>query len=165
MFSVFLGLAAFALYANAAKAARTEVVFDHPENFTDAQDGGFATDKGRDYILSQLRGFLVDRADRLLPAGYSLKMTFTDVDLAGEFEPWRGPQWYDVRIIKDIYPPSFKFTYVVTGPSGAVVKQGKADIRDLDFQMRLADPTNDDPLRYEKDMLGDWVSANLRKLK
>jgi Protein of unknown function (DUF3016) len=143
---------------------RTEVVFDHPENFTDVKDSEYATDRGRDAILSRIRIFLVDHATPYLPAGDALRITFTDIDLAGDFEPWRGAQWSDVRIVKEIYPPAFKFSYAVTDPSGRVVKQGVEDIRDLNFQTRVVLDTSDS-LRYEKDILGDWARSTLRGLK
>jgi hypothetical protein len=142
---------------------RTEVVFDHPENFTDVKDSSIPSDSGRDEILSRIRSFLVDRADTMIPAGDKLKITFTDIDLAGDYEPWRGPQWSDVRVVKPIYPPAFKFTYTVTDPSGRVVKEASEDLRDLTFQSRIMGHT-DDPLRYEKDMLNDWMHASLRDL-
>jgi hypothetical protein len=167
LFSAVLGLvAACALSAadSAKPASHTQVIFDHPENFTDVKDGSNPTDRGRDAILSTLSSFLVDRADRLLPEGYSLRITFTDIDLAGDFEPWHGPQFSDVRFVKSIYPPAFKFTYVVTDPSGRVVKQGAENIRDLTFQNRLT-IDNSDPLRYEKDILDEWTRSNLRNLK
>jgi hypothetical protein len=163
LFSAALGLfAAFAL--RAAVEPRTEVVFDHPENFTDVKDRMSPTDKGRDEILSQIREHLVDRTSRLIPDGYRLTITFSDIKLAGEFEPWRGPQWDDVRIIKDIYPPFFKFTYSVTDPAGRVVKSGTENLQDLNFQMRVTLDTTD-PLRYEKQILDDWASGTLRGLK
>ncbi len=143
---------------------KTEVVFDHPENFTDVKDSSTPTDRGRDSILSNLRGFLEERADPLLPDGYSLRIVFTDIDLAGDYEPWRGFQWSDVRVVKPIYPPAFKFTYAVTDSSGKVVRQGTEDIRDLDFQIRMAFPQSD-PLRFEKDILGDWARSTLRDLR
>jgi Protein of unknown function (DUF3016) len=143
---------------------RIEVTFEHPENFTDVKDSNMPTDKGRDAILSRIRSFLVSRTGTLLPAGDALRITFTDIDLAGDFEPWRGAQWDDVRIVKDIYPPAFKFSYVVTEPSGRVVKQGTEDIRDLNFQTRMVLDTSD-TLRYEKDILGDWARSTLRGLK
>ena len=161
-------MAACALPAdNATKAApRTTVVYDHPEKFTDVKDGYVPTDTGRDAILSRLREFLVSRCDPKLPEGYNLTITFTDVDLAGDFEPWHGAQWADVRIIKPIYPPAFKFTYAVADPSGTVVKEGSENILDLNFQMRLLSPhdTSFDSLAYEKDILNDWVNATLRGL-
>jgi len=167
LFSAAFGLlAAGALgAANAAVAApRTEVVFNHPENFTDVRDRQSPTDKGRDYILSQLRDHLVDVTARLVPDGDKLTVTFSDIKLAGDFEPWRGPQWDDVRIIKDIYIPFFKFTYSVTDPSGRVVKSGTENIQDMDFQMRVTLDTSD-PLRYEKQILDDWARGTLRDLR
>jgi hypothetical protein len=150
--------------ASAPKANNsTEVVFDHPEKFTDVKDGTIPTDKGRDAILGLIREFIVSRASQEMPDGYHLKITFTDIDLAGDFEPWRGPNWEDVRIVKPIYPPAFKFTYLVTDKTGAVIKQGSEDIRDLTFQERIAFPP-DDPLRFDKDVLNDWIRGNLRSL-
>jgi hypothetical protein len=145
-------------------APRVDVVFDHPEKFTDVKDANFPTDRGRDAILSRIRDFLVREATRYLPAGDDLTITFTDIDLAGDFEPWHGPQWDDVRVVKDVYPPAFKFTYSVTDSSGKILKQGSENIRDLNFQSRLVLDTSD-TLRYEKDILKDWVRANLRGLK
>lgn len=165
---IVLGAAA-ALALRAADAPKgapqTEVAFDHPENFTDVKDGNIPTERGRDAILSRIREFVVSRSGLLLPEGYRLRITFTDIDLAGDFEPWRGHgQWDDVRIIKPIYPPAFKFTYSVTDPSGKVVKTGSENIRDLNFQMRVVSATDDDPLRYEKDILNDWLHSALRDL-
>jgi hypothetical protein len=147
-----------------APTVRVNVIFDHPENFTDVKDSNMPTDSGRDAILSRLREFLVREASRTLPAGDDLTITFTDIDLAGDFEPWRGPQWDEVRVVKDIYPPAFKFTYSITDSSGKVLKQGTENIRDLNFQTRLVLDTSD-TLRYEKDILKDWVRATIRGLK
>ncbi len=167
---VFLGLAAgCALPADtASKAApRTTVIFDHPENFTDIKDGYVPSDKGRDAILSRIREFLVSRADLLLPEGYRMTVTFSDIDLAGDYEPWHGARWEDVRIIKSVYPPALRFTYSVADPSGKVVKEGSEDLRDLAFQMRLLSPYDSsiDNLAYEKDILNDWARSTLRGLK
>ena len=152
-----------ALKAADAPASKTEVVFDHPEKFTDVRDSYVPTDKGRDSILDTLRTFLVHRTEHLIPDGDKLVITFTDIDLAGEYEPWRGAQYDDVRIVKDIYPPAFKFTYSVTDPSGKVIRQGSENIRDMNFQMRLTiDPS--DPLRYEKDILDEWARSKLSGL-
>ncbi len=145
-------------------ASRTEVIFDHPENFTDVKDMSTPTDKGRDYILSQIRVYLQDRATAELPQGYHMKIVFTDLDLAGDFEPWRGPQWMDVRIVKSIYPPAFKLTYTVTDASGSVALEGTESQRDMSFDTRILIDTSD-PLRYEKAMLDDWVRSKLQGLK
>jgi hypothetical protein len=164
---VLFGLVApLALHAaSAAKtSARTEVIFDHPEKFTDVKDGEFGTDKGRDATLEQIRDFLVERADKALSVGQKLVITFTDIDLAGDFEPWRGAQFSDVRIVKSIYPPRMDFTFKVTDAAGATVKEGKEELRDLAFDMRLT-IDRQDPLRYEKDILKDWIRSKITPAK
>ncbi len=168
--SAFLGIvAAGSLRAGGASdtATRVDVVFDHPENFSDIRDSDPPTDKGQAYILHQFRDFLVSDATPLVPEGYKLTLTFTDIHLAGDYQPWRhmaALEYGTVRIVKDIYPPSFKFTYSVTDPSGAVVKKGSEEIRDMAFMYRTVLDTSD-TLRYEKDILNDWVRFNLKGLK
>jgi DUF3016 family protein len=165
LFSSILGLAAaLSLHAAGSAAPRTEVIFDHPEKFTDVKDSDLPTDKGRDAILANIRDFLVHRTESMIPEGDKLTITFTDIDLAGDFEPWRGAQYDNVRIVKAIYPPAFKFTYSVTDPSGKVVREGSEDIRDMNFQFRVTIDASD-PLHYEKDILDDWARAKLKGLK
>jgi hypothetical protein len=166
LFPVALGMAAAcALPPDTAKLPpRTEVVFDHPERFRDIRDKEHPTEKGQDAILRSIRDYLVSRTAPMIPEGYKLTIRFTDIDLAGDFEPWRGQQWDEVRIVKQLYPPALKFTYSVTDPSGKVVREGSENILDINFQLRVLLDTQD-PLRYEKDILGDWARTNLRDLK
>src|SRR5689334_17633123 len=66
------------------------VRFFEPEKFTDPGGMFRGDEKGRNATLRQIGEYLQQRALRLLPAGGRLNVTITDVDLAGEFEPWRG---------------------------------------------------------------------------
>jgi hypothetical protein len=160
-----LGLVALPLAGAPAGSPRVVVAFDHPEKFTDINDSfPDGTPKGRQAILDKISAFIQDRSRKSVPDGYTLSITFTDIKLAGQFEPWRGPQFDDVRIIRDIYPPWFKFTYTVTDPAGKVVLQGTKNLTDLNFQLRLV-PEVDDPLRYEKSILADWISSLKRSLR
>src|SRR5208282_6087849 len=99
LLSVFLGLAAAcALRADVAKAApRTEVIFDHPEKFTDIRDMDSPTEQGQAAILDKIRDYLVQETAPMVPEGYKLSIVFTDIRLAGNFEPWRGAQWDEIR--------------------------------------------------------------------
>jgi hypothetical protein len=161
-----LGFAAcFSLQAApAAQSPRVEVVFDHPDKFTDIKDAYVPSEKGQQAILDQIRDFIVSRASRMVPEGFRFTMTFSDIDLAGEYEPWRGPQWDTVRIIKPVYPPAFRFTYAVTDRAGKVVRQGSEFFRDSGFQFR-ATLDQSDSLHYEKDALDDWLRSHLGDLK
>jgi hypothetical protein len=143
--------------APAASTTRVNVIFDHPEKFTDVKDSYIETEKGRDSILALFKEYLEQRAPRYLADGQTLTVTFTDIDLAGDFEPQRGPSFDDVRVIKDIYPPRLKFTYKLVDADGAVVKEGQENLVDMGFQMMSNPVDAQDSLHYEKAMLDNWL--------
>ena len=145
--------------------SRVEVVFFEPEKFTDVRDAYMGSDKGRDSTLELLKDYVTTRGVRGLLPGQKLAITFTDVDLAGDFEPWRGGQWGDVRIVKDIYPPRISLAFRLTDAAGAVVNEGKRDLRDMAFMMKLTMGFRDDALRHEKALLDDWLSAEFHRAK
>ena len=146
-----------------APDARVTVVFDHPEKYTDVKDGASDSDneRGGGRYLPLLKAHLEEQAGRRLAPGQKLTVTFTDIDLAGDFEPWHGPQFNDVRILKEIYVPRLTFNFQVADEGGRVVKEGQRKLADLGYQMRLTRAFRDDPLRYEKDMLDDWLRDDL----
>jgi len=139
-----------------AAAAKVEVEFVEPENFTDVKDALVATEKGRAYTIEQVRRYLVETAARHVPEGQHLKITVTDIDLAGDYEFWGGGGYADIRIVKAIYPPRIDLSFVVSDASGAVLKEGARRLHDLAFQMRI-DLRQDDSLRYEKALIDDWL--------
>jgi hypothetical protein len=163
--TVLLGIAAsVALHGADSKSSRVEVTFSDPEKFTDAADGPRGTDYGREGNLEELKSYLVERASRALPEGQQLSVTITDVDLAGEVEPWRTGSAHDTRIVKDIYTPRITLDYKLTDASGAVVKEGEARLTDLNFNMKLH-ANRSDPRVHEKALIDDWVRAEFRKAK
>jgi hypothetical protein len=149
----------------AQAAARVEIVYVNPENFTDVKDSQMALDRDREAYLTQIREYIVERAEKYLPEGQTLTVTISDIDMAGDFEPWRGPQFNDVRIVKEIYPPRVNLSFKLMDASGAVVKEGERQLRDLNFQMSATPAFSNDPLRYEKALLDNWLRSELPKTK
>jgi hypothetical protein len=98
------------------------------------------------------------RADRLLPPGEQLQVTINDIKLAGDYEPWRGPNFQDVRFMKDLYPPRMDLHYRLLGTDGRVIREGDSKLRDLAYLQRTSVPFNTDPLRYDKRLLDDWLN-------
>lgn len=148
-----------------APVARVEVVFDQPEKFTDVKDSSVGSDKGRDEYLTLIKEYLEERVPYYLGAGQTLKLIFTDIDLAGDFEPWRGPDFSDVRIVKDIYPPRMSFSCKLVDANGAVVKEGQEKLVEMSFQMLAGPSGSSDSLRYEKAMLDNWLRNKIQPLK
>ena len=158
------GAAVGARAAQDAVAPRTDVVFSHPEQFTDASDGPRGTDLRRDANLQELKDYLVRRAERYVAPDQRLSITVTDVDLAGEVEPWRTRGAEDIRYIRSIYPPRINLTFRLTDAAGNVIKEGSRHLTDQTFDMNLnAHPS--DPRVYEKRLIDDWLTNEFSRAK
>lgn len=70
-----------------------------PENYADASYArSFARERDRAEVQRDIEQHLQRLAERGLPAGESLKIEVLDIDLAGQFEPFRFRNGTDVRI-------------------------------------------------------------------
>lgn len=147
---------ACAAHAEPTTPTRVNVTWPEPATLSEVKEAhGRGWQRGEAWLVD-LRKHLVRQADRVLPSGERLDVTFTDIKLAGSFEPWRGPQFDDVRIVKDIYPPRIDLRFTVTAADGHVVADGERTLRDPGFLTRSI-ANSSDPLRYEKRLLDDWV--------
>lgn len=154
-------LGAPAIAAETETVARVSVAFVKPEAFTDA--GYSKSERSSPAILLQLQRFIVERAARQLPEPLRLEVKVADVDLAGDFELFRGPQFQHVRVNKGIYPPRIVLEFRVVDAAGQIVKEDRRELADLDYQVRVVS-RRDDPLRHEKELLREWLSRELRLL-
>ena len=77
---------------------------------------------------------------------------------------FRGPTADQVRIVKGLYPPHIVLEFEIVDSAATVVKSGKRDLTDINYQLRSVYP-REDHLRYEKDILRDWLRAELGVLK
>ena len=84
----------------------------------------------------------------------------TDIDMAGEFETWRGPQACSVRVMLDLYTPRVVLDFRLTDRDGKVVSAGHRDLSDPLYLTRAV-TLSTDPLRYEKNLLLDWLQKEL----
>jgi hypothetical protein len=140
----------------AGPVARVAVVFEQPQHFTDMRYT--QAEQTSVALLNELHKFMCEMGKRYVPIGLQAEIKVTDIDLAGDFEPWRGPQFDQVRITRDIYPPRLSLEFRLIDDSGGVVSEGKRELRDIGYQSRLVRPP-DDYLRYEKDILHDWFRS------
>jgi len=136
--------------------APVTVQFANASAFTEIRNHPQQSDSYNKGWMEALSKHLEQRAPRYLEPGMHLYIRFTDVRLAGDYEPWRRPGFSDVRIVRDIYPPRLDLSYRLSDSSGQVVRQGSSILRDSAFLMR-ADRYPEDPQRYEKNLLDDWL--------
>lgn len=147
------------LMAAEAKSSDVTVKFNESDKFTDAAssfNGG--TDP---HYLEILSTHLQKVADREIAPGHKLEVTFTDIDLAGDFVP-SSNNMQDVRIIKDIYIPRLTLSFKLLDADGKVIKEGQRRLTDLSFMNNISIIDRNHPLFYDKALLSDWVRKEFK---
>lgn len=157
-----VALAGGAAAASGADDSRVTVTFAKPETYTDLRASCVSRAADTQALLAELAGFLKAAAAPLLPADRRLEVTVTNVDMAGEFEPWRRPGLCDLRVVKDVYPPRIDLSFRLLGPGGAAAREGRRQLRDASY-LDGAAPVTADHLRYERALLRDWLRRELRE--
>ena len=162
LLTFFVVLCPLASQAEQEDTPRASVVFVKPETFTDAGYSKIA--RSSPAILLQLQRFIIETATAELPESLRLEIKITDIDLAGDFENFRGPQFEHVRVNKSIYPPRIVLDFRVLDAGGQSIKEGRRELSDLNYQMRVVSQ-REDSLRHEKELLQDWLKQELRILR
>ena len=138
---------------------RVTVEWINPKKFTDTRPTNMSSTKHREHLFKQLEEHLEELAEQL-PAGQSLSLSVTDVDLAGRVEPGAFSglvnTMSDVRIIREIDSPRLKFSYQLFDANGAVLKAQDVSLKDMSFMSGFSSRQSDSPYVYEKRMLTKW---------
>jgi hypothetical protein len=139
------------LLAAAPSFAGVQIRFITPERYTDA--GSFGA-TWRDATMAEFRAYFEKLGRRFLRPGQNLIIEVLNIDLAGHYEPWRR-NLSDVRIMRDVTPPSFKLRYALT-EKGKPRQSGEDTLTDINYQMNASARFSSDRYAYEKALLDDW---------
>lgn len=143
----------------AADAPRVEVAFGDLAKFTDFRSLRRPAEGEQQWLAEAIRKHLETEAPKYMPEGARLRMTITDIDMAGDFPPGG---YRDVRVVREVYPPRMVFDFTLERADGTVEKQGHREIRDAGFLFGTK-AGNMEHLRYEKDLLDGWLQRELGK--
>lgn len=139
-----------------------QVSWTDPAQFTEIRTSSNRFEAQSGNWVYQLADALRKSAVKRLPAGQTLEVQFTDIKRAGDFEPQHGPRANDIRIMRDVYPPRITLNFTLRDANGGVLQEG-TDVKLIGLnylQNGVGLRGNSDPLRYEEQLLDDW----LRKL-
>jgi DUF3016 family protein len=162
LLALLLSVASVGSACTEGTAVRIAIVFVQPQYFTDVRYS--KAEPNSVALLNELHKLMCKMGERYIPEDMQLEIKVTDIDLAGNFEPWRGPQFGHVRITRDIYRPHISLEFRLTDANGSAVSTGQRKISDIAYQTRLVRPP-DDYLRYEKDILRDWFRNEFGDIK
>ena len=131
------------------------VRWENPAAFTEVRPRPAGAQRDDFSWIPALARHLRDSAAGRIADGEQLDITVTDIDLAGDYEPWRNLS-QDVRIVRDIYPPRMRLHFTLRDAQGRVLSEGERRLSDLGF-LQGSSLLDSDPLRYEKRMIDDWT--------
>lgn len=138
------------------------VRWEDPAEFAEIRQSRNRYEARRGDWVNELAQHLRKRAQTQLPNGQRLEVDITDIKRAGDFEPWHGPRLDDTRVVRDIYPPRIELRFKRLDADGRVLAEGQRTLRDLGFQQGARSVLDNDPLRYEKRLIDDWVYRELK---
>lgn len=96
-----------------------------------------------------------------LPEGQTLSIMILDLDLAGHVELGSTR---DIRVMKDIHFPRMDFSYTLTGADGKVLKEGEANLKDMNYLYHQKTwKRYKEGFYYEKRMFREWFEDTLEK--
>lgn len=150
--------AAFAL-APLTEAAETEIEWISPDEYADLGTD-FHDEVTLEQFQEELEPYIARIASKTLPDGFQLEIRVTNVDLAGEYEPWRLNN--DVRIVRSIYPPMMSFEYKLYDARGELVRSGEENLVDPTFDFNIGRRFfQTDGFFYEKELIASWIRNDL----
>lgn len=155
-------IAMLAACVTASAAGAVEVDFVDSKEFTDFSDSDRVVASTQKAYIGELTKFMEERLGNMIAPGHSLQVVITDVDMAGEFEPWRRGGYDDVRVVKDLYPPRIDLSFRIVDENGNTIREGDRKLRDLGFMHAARRTFDTDPLRHEKELLGSWIRKEFR---
>lgn len=156
---VGLGFMLLGLATTAAPAAagQVEVKFVDPDSYTDIGLAGFERERTLKTLATYLRSL-----GRGLPEGQTLHIAVTDVDLAGNLEPFGLHPYRDTRILRGGADwPRLNLNYTLTA-DGQTLKSGTARLTDLGYLYSLRGSMRaSEEMLYEKTMIKRWFDESL----
>ena len=156
---VTLLTASFLLVPNAF-AATSEVTWTDYKSYRDIDSGNDGRKQFRERTFKDLEKHFAKLAE-MLPAGQTLKIDVTDVDLAGDTHHGGVNR---TRIVKEIYSPRMNFSYQVLDADGTVIKSDDVVVKDMNFMSGSSLKYRNKSLGYEKKMLDEWFNETFKEM-
>lgn len=154
-FAALLGI------TSAAQAATAEVTWQDVEDYRDIRAAQELQERFQNSVTSGLTAHFQELA-ATLPADHVLRITVTDLDLAGRVEPIYTDSFTRVRVMNRIDYPMITLNFEYLDASGTVLKSGSETVKDMGLleTRKAMMASGRDHLYHEKRLLDKWFKGN-----
>jgi hypothetical protein len=147
-------------------------------NYDDYQDIRPATQTRGSFRRQVFKQFNkhFEKLAEALPGNHVLKLTVTDVDLAGMVFPNNGPipirggfinmgqTGMDIRVMEPIHIPRMDFSFELVDENQEVLLSDNVELKDMAFFDRTTTRVRHRPFAYEKRMIEDWFEDTIESV-
>ena len=149
-FAAWLGAASF------ASAGSIEIKLVDPDSFRDFSVSGMRANRSAPIFEREVTRELERLVAKTIGDGNRLVLEFSDIDMAGEIQPWRSSEGRNIRYMESHYPPRLSFAFEVLDAAGEVLLKGSEELRDPTYLSRMRIGAADS-FRFEVELLRDWI--------
>jgi hypothetical protein len=143
-------------FGSLAHAASVDIQWQNPEGFRDVRATNEGRTRFRDRVLEELTQAFNESAAEL-PADQTLHIVVTDVDLAGEVEYFHPNFPFGLRVLRRVDAPMLALSFELRDANDKVLQSGETRLHDRNYNLRTALPIDRSPLRYERNMIRNWM--------
>ena len=143
----------------AAIAGEIHFEFEGVGDYTDFSVSGLSEERTLPLLEAELEDEIQAWTKKYVAGDQVLTIKITDIDMAGDIQPWRNTYSADIRYVEPVYPPRIKLSYTLADADGNIIKEGEDSLTDLGFQqstitaMRL----QHENFGYELELLRNWM--------
>jgi hypothetical protein len=139
-----------------AQAAEVTVQFKPFNDYQDVHPSNETRGSFHKRVAGQFEKHLQKLAEQL-PDGYSLKVNFDEIDLAGDVH--YGIQ--EIRVVKPIHFPRLTISYQIKDKAGNVVlESAETKLKDMAF-MERSRLGRDEAFYFDKRLLTEWFTKDV----
>lgn len=149
------------LMVTTVSAAELKLNWGDMKKFTDVVTTDVNQDDFEKHLKQEFLKMLTKQAQQL-PAGQTLELTISDIDLAGHVPPETISTGRTLRIVKQAYWPRISFEYSLVDKDGKLLLSGKEDLKDMGFLNWIRKVNQSNEFDFEENMLKKWMK-NLDK--
>jgi len=160
-FLILLTTSTLALMSASSFAAKSSITWLHPDKYSDIQANGTSSKiRFRKHLFKSIDTFFDKYTQKHLPKDFQLKLTVTNLDLAGYID-FHNTQL--IRVIRDVDIPRINFQYQLE-QGNKTLSSGKVKLKDLDFLQKNNYKFRNTSFFYEKQLLKDWFKKTILPL-
>ncbi|WNC71792.1 DUF3016 domain-containing protein [Thalassotalea psychrophila] len=164
MIKVIAAIMSLSMFTVPAFAGQAEIDWVEPDKFTDIRPGNESRSNMQKRVFKELEQHFSELAEKL-PAEQTLKISVTNLDLAGDIRYMVGPNNSTIRVVEDLYFPKMKFDYQLVSSDKSIISTAKADIKDMSFNTGVRRSMSSEAFYYEKNMIDDWFYKTFPETK